>query len=97
MGRVSDWLLGHRRTAWLLAAVVALALGIAASETHRRSLEHDFRHALANAAQREALALQGLTLTGKGMGAVVGGGPRQPPHHKAAARPDPHPQPSYKA
>ena len=29
MGRVSDWLLRHRRTAWLLAAGVALALGVA--------------------------------------------------------------------
>jgi len=88
MGRVSDWLLGHRRTAWLLAAVVALALGITASETHRRSLEHDFRHALANAAQREALALQGLTLTGKGMGAVVLAGQLNPDLKNAAALTD---------
>ncbi|MDH0866117.1 ATP-binding protein, partial [Mitsuaria sp. GD03876] len=84
MGRVSDWLLGHRRIAWLLAAALALALGIAASETHRRSLEHDFRHALANAAQREALALQGLTLTGKGMGAVVLAGQLNPALKAAA-------------
>ena len=78
MGRVSDWLLGHRRVAWPLAAVAALALGVGASELHRRSLEHDFQRNLDNAAQREALALQGLTLTGKGMGAVVLAGQLNP-------------------
>ncbi|WP_416763522.1 response regulator [Roseateles sp. So40a] len=88
MGRVSDWLLRHRRTAWLLAAGVALALGVAASETHRRSLEHDFRRTLANAAQREAIALQGLTLTGKGMGAVVLAGQLNPALKTAAALTD---------
>ena len=88
MGRVSDWLLGHRRIAWLLAAAVALALGVGASETHRRSLERDFRHALANAAQREAIALQGLTLTGKGMGAVVLAGQLNPALKQAAALTD---------
>ncbi len=88
MGRVSDWLLRHRRTAWLFAAGVALALGVAASETHRRSLEHDFRRTLANAAQREAIALQGLTLTGKGMGAVVLAGQLNPALKSAAVLTD---------
>ena len=78
MGRLSDWLLGHRRVAWPLAAAAALTLGIAASELHRHSLEHDFQRTLNNAAQREAMALQGLTLTGKGMGAVVLAGQLNP-------------------
>ena len=78
MGRLSDWLLGHRRVAWPLAAAAAVSLGIAASELHRHSLEHDFQHTLNNAAQREAMALQGLTLTGKGMGAVVLAGQLNP-------------------
>ncbi|WP_431047205.1 response regulator [Roseateles sp. L2-2] len=75
---MSDWLLAHRRVAWPLAAAAALSLGIAASELHRRSLEHEFQRTLGNAAQREALALQGLTLTGKGMGAVVLAGQLNP-------------------
>ncbi|HEY1396597.1 cache domain-containing protein, partial [Roseateles sp.] len=78
MGRISDWLLGHRRVAWPLAAAAALSLGIAASELHRHSLEHDFLRNLNNAAQREAMALQGLTLTGKGMGAIVLAGQLNP-------------------
>jgi len=85
MGRVSDWLLRHRPIAWIAAAVAALALGIAVSEAHRRSLERDFHRTLSNAAQREALALQGLTLTGKGMGAVVLAG-QVNPALKAAAQ-----------
>ena len=84
MGRVSEWLLGHRRIVWALAALSALALGAVVSEAHRRSLEHDFRRTLHNAAQREALALQGLTLTGKGMGAVVLAGQLNPAIKAAA-------------
>ncbi|WP_067063993.1 response regulator [Roseateles chitosanitabidus] len=84
MGRVSEWLLGHRRVAWTLAALTAIALGAVVSEAHRRSLEHDFRRTLANAAQREALGLQGLTLTGKGMGAVVLSGQLNPAIKQAA-------------
>ncbi|WP_202820253.1 response regulator [Roseateles aquatilis] len=78
MGRLSEWLLRHRRTAWSLAALLALSLGAVVSEVHRRSLERDFHRSLANAAQREALGLQGLTLTGKGMGAVVLAGQLNP-------------------
>jgi len=88
MGRVSDWLLRHRRAAWLPAGLLALALGIAASEAHRRSLEHDFQRNLSNAAQREAIALQGLTLSGKGMGAVVLAGQLNPSLKTAAALTD---------
>ncbi|WP_431258136.1 response regulator [Roseateles chitinivorans] len=88
MGRVSEWLLGHRRSAWLLAAGAALALGIGASELHRRSLEHDALRNLHNAAQREALALQGLTLTGKGMGAIVLAGQLDPALKTTAALTD---------
>ena len=83
-GRLSEWLLGHRRIVWALAALSALALGAVVSEAHRRSLEHDFRRTLSNAAQREALALQGLTLTGKPMGAVTLAGQLNPAIKSAA-------------
>ncbi|MFX1681201.1 response regulator [Mitsuaria sp. CC2] len=82
---MSDWLLAHRRVAWPLAALAALSLGVAASELHRHSLEYDFRRVLNNAAQREALSLQGLTLTGKGMGAIVLAGQLDPAIKRAAA------------
>lgn len=71
MSRLARALLAHPVPAAVAAALLACALGWGVGELYRASREADYRRTLDNAAQREAAALQGWTLTGKGMGAVA--------------------------
>ncbi|UXH80371.1 response regulator [Roseateles amylovorans] len=84
MGRVSGWLLAHRRAGWLLALVMAAVLGWAAGALHQASLESEYRRTMDQTALREASALQNFTLTGRGMGAVTLAGQLTPALKTAA-------------
>ncbi len=89
MGRVSGWLLAHRRTGWLLALGMAMALGWAAGALQCLAIEREYRRTLDQTALREASALQNFTLTGRGMGAVTLAGQLNPSLRAAAEEDDP--------
>ncbi|WP_343631830.1 response regulator [Roseateles sp.] len=87
MSPLPTWLSRHRRVAWLISALLALAGGLSTAEVARRQLEADFRTGMEIASNRELLALRGLTEDGKGMGAVRLAG-RVNPAVRAAAEVD---------
>lgn len=43
MSPLPTWLSRHRRVAWLISALLALAGGLSTAEVARRQLEADFR------------------------------------------------------
>lgn len=88
MPAIQSYLLVHRRIALAIAACFSLLLGLAVSEGYRFLVEREYRTTLRSMSQREALALQSWTLTGKGMGAVALGGQLDVPVKQAALETD---------
>jgi hypothetical protein len=66
-----DAVLRFRRASIVAAVAAAVALGWSASALYLAIVADDFRDTLELRIQREAANLQGMTLTGKAMGAVA--------------------------
>ena len=73
-GAFDQIVLNHEKKLVGLAILLSGILGWGTSESYRLIAESEYRKTLAHHVQRESEILQGMTLTGKGMGAVSLGG-----------------------
>ena len=70
MKRLASLLMRHQPAAWIVALILSVIGGWAASEWARRHLEAKFRQALEVATTREDLLLRGATEDSRAMGAL---------------------------